>query len=204
MTTTADRIRECRTTAGLSQAELSNRLSVSRQAVSKWESGAGLPDVENLKQMAKLFDVSVDHLLVDESATDPGEVTMRQPIDLAALEPHTIPGKKVGSRAHAAVLAAYPQATSIWALSRTRHNTGSQNVLEWIISLFSDANGFGIFGTADALADHDARYLVESANRQLLVSVGKHEITSRELGERIDARKFTIGNDVFRRVVQVR
>lgn len=202
--TTAGRIRECRTTAGLSQAELSNRLLVSRQAVSKWESGAGLPDVENLKQMAKLFDVSVDHLLVDETATDRGEVAMRQPIDLASMQPYTIPGKRMGSRAHAAVLAAYPQATSVWALARSQRNTRSQNALEWIISLFSDANGFGIFGTADALSDHDARYLVESANRQLLVSVGQHAITSRELGERITGKKFTIGQDSFRRAVQVR
>lgn len=202
MSTTADRIRECRTKAGLSQAELSNRLSVSRQAVSKWESGAGLPDVENLKTMAKLFDVSVDHLLVDDSATNQG-VTMRQPIELASYEPFTVPGKKMGSRAHAAVLAAYPQATEVWALSRGRKNTRGQEALEWVVGLLTDAP-FGIFGAADALDDHDARYLVDSAHRQLLVSVSAHEITSVELGERITAKKFTIGHDVFRRVLRVR
>ena len=57
------RIKELRTRNGLSQAALADRLHVSRQAVTKWEAGRGIPDVDNLRAMAALFGVSVDHLL---------------------------------------------------------------------------------------------------------------------------------------------
>ena len=49
----ADRIKACRKNAGLSQAELAERLLVSRQAVTKWESGRGYPDIQNLKSMGR-------------------------------------------------------------------------------------------------------------------------------------------------------
>ncbi|SEA05945.1 Helix-turn-helix [Bowdeniella nasicola] len=43
-----ERLKELRTKAGLSQTELAEKLSVSRQAVSKWESGRGTPDIGNI------------------------------------------------------------------------------------------------------------------------------------------------------------
>ena len=51
---------------GLSQEALANQLSVSRQAVSKWELDASLPETENIIKLAKLFDVSFDYLLNDD------------------------------------------------------------------------------------------------------------------------------------------
>ena len=48
---------------GLSQEELASRLGVSRQAVSKWESGASDPSTTNLLALAKLFGVSAEELL---------------------------------------------------------------------------------------------------------------------------------------------
>ena len=48
---------------GLSQAELAEQLYVTRQTVSRWETGAVLPDAENLLRLAQVFDVSVDELL---------------------------------------------------------------------------------------------------------------------------------------------
>ena len=49
-----------------SQDELAEKLDVSRQSVSKWESGKALPDSEKILAMANLFDVSTDFLLKDE------------------------------------------------------------------------------------------------------------------------------------------
>lgn len=49
-----------------SQDELAEKLEVSRQSVSKWESGKALPDSEKILALAKLFDVSTDFLLKDE------------------------------------------------------------------------------------------------------------------------------------------
>lgn len=48
---------------GLSQEELAERIGVSRQAVSKWESGESFPDIDNLIAMGDIFGVSIDRLV---------------------------------------------------------------------------------------------------------------------------------------------
>ena len=62
----ADKIIDERKRLGLSQEELAEKLSVSRQAVSKWESAQSTPDLQRVLQMAELFEVSTDYLLKDE------------------------------------------------------------------------------------------------------------------------------------------
>lgn len=52
-----------RTEAGLSQEELSEKLFVTRQAVSRWETGETIPNTDTLKQLSKLYDVSINTLL---------------------------------------------------------------------------------------------------------------------------------------------
>ena len=59
----AEEINRLRSAAGISQEELANRLEVSRQSVSKWETGASIPDVEKLVKMAQLFGVTLDELV---------------------------------------------------------------------------------------------------------------------------------------------
>lgn len=49
--------------AGMTQAELSQRLHVTRQAVSKWESGKSIPDTATLLSLSNLFDLTVEELL---------------------------------------------------------------------------------------------------------------------------------------------
>ena len=49
-----------------SQEELAEKLGVSRQAISRWESGETMPDSPNLLQISKIFSVSADYLLRDE------------------------------------------------------------------------------------------------------------------------------------------
>ena len=51
--------------AGLSQEELAEKLDVSRQAVSRWEMGAALPDAKNILELSRIFRVSADMLLHD-------------------------------------------------------------------------------------------------------------------------------------------
>lgn len=59
----ADRIQYLRKTKGLSQEELANKVGVSRQAVSKWESGQSTPDIEKIIIMSELFEVTTDYIL---------------------------------------------------------------------------------------------------------------------------------------------
>ena len=61
-----EKLRIVRTDRGLSQEQLAEQLSVSRQAVSKWESGIGYPETEKLILISKELNVSLDYLLLDE------------------------------------------------------------------------------------------------------------------------------------------
>ena len=62
----SEKIQLCRKRAGLSQEALAERLGVSRQAVSKWETGAAEPDLSKLRQLAAAFDVTADWLLSND------------------------------------------------------------------------------------------------------------------------------------------
>ena len=50
----------------LTQEELAEKLNVSRQAITKWESGDGTPDIENLKQISILFNTTIDELIKED------------------------------------------------------------------------------------------------------------------------------------------
>jgi len=80
--TLGEKIREARSKCGLSQEQLAQRLSVSRSAVAKWETDKGLPDVGNLKILARLLRVSVDYLLDDSKTVE--EWVIRESYQLAA------------------------------------------------------------------------------------------------------------------------
>ena len=60
---TKDVILELRTKKGLSQEELAEQVFVTRQAVSRWETGETVPNIETLQLLSKLFDVSINTLL---------------------------------------------------------------------------------------------------------------------------------------------
>lgn len=60
---TSDIIRDLRTKHGLSQDALAERVFVTRQAVSRWETGETIPNTETLKLLSGLFDVSINTLL---------------------------------------------------------------------------------------------------------------------------------------------
>lgn len=70
--TFGEKLQLLRKRQGLSQEKLAEQLDVSRQAVSKWELGESLPDTENVVQLGKLFDVSIDYLLKDEILREDG------------------------------------------------------------------------------------------------------------------------------------
>ena len=59
----SERLRQLRKNAGLSQEQLAETLHISRQAVSKWESGVSNPDIQNIVQLGKLYGISTDSIL---------------------------------------------------------------------------------------------------------------------------------------------
>jgi len=65
---TADRLQQLRKSHGYSQEALSEKLGVSRQAVSKWERGESSPDTDNLIAIANLYSVTLDELINGDGA----------------------------------------------------------------------------------------------------------------------------------------
>lgn len=69
--TLGEKICALRTGKGLSQEDLAQRLEVSRQSVSKWETGQSMPDLEKIIRLADLFGVSVDELVREGERPQP-------------------------------------------------------------------------------------------------------------------------------------
>ncbi len=69
----SEKIYELRKQHGLSQEQLAERLQVSRQAVSKWETGQSTPDSAKLVALSELFSVSLEYLLKQEIQRAPQE-----------------------------------------------------------------------------------------------------------------------------------
>ena len=67
--TFGEKLKEARKKIGLSQEQFAEKLNISRSAVAKWESDIGIPDVSNLKSIAKLLHTSIDSLLDVEADT---------------------------------------------------------------------------------------------------------------------------------------
>lgn len=86
----AEKIMELRKKCGWSQEELAEKLDISRQSVSKWESGASVPEIEKVVLLSSLFGVSTDYLLKDElaeaGAAEVGEGPVKSEARVVSLE----------------------------------------------------------------------------------------------------------------------
>ncbi|MCR4951885.1 MAG: helix-turn-helix domain-containing protein [Solobacterium sp.] len=182
--TFGEKLREARKEAKLSQEEFAEKIGVSRSAVAKWESDRGMPDVENLKVIASLLNISIDYLLDDDSRLTFTET--REPIDL---ESYMKTGK-CRDKKDAACYAKYSDADAIWPLIRRKKQSLLEKTVDFIVQP-------GIVQIADYMNDSDGYFLVETKGKQILVRVGKDFIASSELANKVDPKKFEIGNNVF-------
>lgn len=79
--TFSDKLIALRKKAGWSQEELAERLNVSRQSVSKWESAQSMPDIDKILQLSSLFSVTTDCLLKDmQDDTQPAAAETPSPL----------------------------------------------------------------------------------------------------------------------------
>lgn len=82
----ADKILSLRKSSGWSQEELAEKLGVSRQSISKWESAMTIPDIDKILEMSRLFGVTTDYLLKDDmerAAYTNGEADDVRRVDIA-------------------------------------------------------------------------------------------------------------------------
>ncbi|WP_084554721.1 helix-turn-helix domain-containing protein [Eubacterium xylanophilum] len=184
--TFGEKLKEARKEAGLSQEQFAEKMSISRSAVAKWESGRGLPDVNNLKVMAQLLDVSVDYLLDEDKKLSFNEV--KEAIDLDSFE---ITGK-CRSKMDAACYSKFKRADAIYPLICRKRMSKAEWLVDFIV-------GPGIIQGADYLNGASAYYLVETGGKQFLVKVVSDFIITSELTSKVDPRKFELGNHLFKK-----
>ena len=190
--TLADKLKEARKNAGLTQTELAEKLCVSRQAITKWETGKGIPDVDNLRTISKVLNVSIDFLLDEEETLD--KTVIKEKI---CLEDYVKEGK-LRNKKDAVVYEKYSDA-DITPLLGTKKSTKGQRIVGELLGWFTDAP-FGTDKVLNQMADIDkAYYLVEQKDTQILVTVTEDFMESKVLAKKIDGDKFEIGDYKYRK-----
>lgn len=187
--TLGEKLKEARKQTCLSQEQLSEKLGVSRSAVAKWETDNGIPDIDNLKAISKLLNVSLDYLLDDAEATDISVV--REPYNLSDY------GKGIKkTKKDRVVSEKFPDA-KIYTLLAEQKLTKSEKVIDNALGFLTSAP-FGIPELINSLKNLDKEfYLIEKDGKQFFVIVTDEFIESRQLAKRIDDKKFEIGNMKF-------
>ena len=66
-----DNLSKSRKKAGLSQEELAEKMGITRQTISKWETGASVPDVEELQRLCAALSASAEELICGEAGRKP-------------------------------------------------------------------------------------------------------------------------------------
>ena len=184
-----EKIKEARKQCGLSQEQLAEKMAVSRSAVAKWEANNGLPDVDNLKALAQLLNVSVDYLLDDGEVID--EVVMREPYNLSDY------GKGIKKKKKDRVIREKFPDAEIHTLLGKLKLTKSEKVIDNLLAFFTDAP-FGTPELINSFKNMDKEfYLVQQGEKQYFVTVTDEFVESRRLAKHITADKFEIGNWQF-------
>lgn len=192
--TLGEKLKQTRIRAGLTQEQLAVKLAVSRQAVTKWEADRGIPDIENLKLLAKTLQVSIDYLLDD--GTQLSTVIFREEIHLQDY-PYRCGMKKrwrkKTGRKDCAVRKKHPEA-EICPLLASELSTKAEKIVDNVIGFLTDAP-FGIPEFINQLKNLDKEfYLVAQNEQQFLVTVTDDFMESRLLPSKITGKTFEIGN----------
>lgn len=142
-------------------------MNVSRQAITKWENDGGLPDVSNLKELSKVFGITVDYLLSDENGLP--VLSMRKELDKDKYKNKITMYSEV-------LKEYYTESYEIYTLTRTK----KLNFIETIIDIFI-APEIGPVSTADGFSDLSPYYLIKKDNLKLLVNIKNYTLEVIEL-----------------------
>lgn len=192
--TLAEKLKEARKNAGFTQIELAEKLCVSRQAITKWETDKGVPDIDNLKVISKVLNVSIDFLLDDDEVLD--KTVIKEQINL---DDYVKEGK-LRSKKDAVVYSKYPNA-EITPLFAKKKSTKGQKVFGELLGWLTDAP-FGTDEVFNQIADiHKAYYLVKQEGVEMLVTVTEDFIESKVMAKKIVGDKFEIGEYKYQKAV---
>lgn len=136
-----EKLQKLRKSKGMTQEQLAERITVSRQAISKWELGESLPDTVNILQISKLFAVSTDYLLNDEFETDMNIAAIQESTDNLEKSYHSktllITGSILGGIGSLGLLV-------MWVLSTM--------IESWIPTVITDSNGETWYSTTNGFS----------------------------------------------------
>lgn len=187
--TLGEKIRYARKGCGLSQGQLAEKMCVSRSAIAKWETDKGMPDVENLKILSRLLNVSVDSLLNDSADTE--SAAFRQPINLAAYGRGC---KKV--KKDRLMREKFPDAAICTLLGRPELNQEDRIVDSTLGFLTPGPFGAPEFMKSVRNIDKDF-YLVEQEREQFFVTVTDSYLEIRPLDRMRTEKTFRLGSWTF-------
>lgn len=179
-----EKIKRLRTEQHLSQKELAEKLEVSRQAIAKWETNRGIPDIENLKRIAQVFDVSIDYLVNDEESIE--NHLIKIPIEYSS---YTMP-KGNALLEDQIVLEKFPNAETICELYRKRKLTKKERIVDFFLLP-------GIHEVEDHWRDSSKYYLVKEKEINYLVNITKEALLSRRLEIDISEGTFDVAENQF-------
>ena len=187
--TLGEKIREARRKCGLSQEQLADKMSVSRSAVAKWETDKGLPDVGNLKILARLLNVSVDYLLDEGVAAD--ALVIRERYDLAAY------GRGCKKVKKDRVMREKFPGSRIYTLLGRQELTKAEKIMDNTLGWLTDAP-FGVPDMVNSIKNLDREfYLVERDGRQFLVTVTDTFVETRPMEPPLCGSSFSLDGWIF-------
>lgn len=192
--TLGEKIKKARIESGLTQEQLSGKMMVSRQAITKWEADKGIPDVSNLKLLAQLLNVSIDYLLDNGSEIDINVI--RETIDISKYGKALVK-KKLTDKL---MLEKYPSA-EIRTLLPQKKRDKVDKAFDFFIDFFTPLCGFSDLQNSMKLLGTEY-YIVNENNLQFFVAVNHKEgyMESRRMVELRITRtgeKFSIGDLIF-------
>ena len=181
--TLGQKLKEIRKRFGLSQESLAEIMNVSRQAITKWESDDGLPDVSNLQELSKVFNLTVDYLLDNDNSLP--SLSMKKELDKDKYEMNWNGYVKI-------IKENYAEPWEVYSLRRSKNHSKLAWILsDWIV-------GAGAMETLDQLDDTSPYFLVKKDGLKLLVNINNYVLEVIELPENTNDKKFTYGKNKYK------
>lgn len=178
--TLGQKLKEIRSTFGLSQENLAEIMNVSRQAITKWENDNGLPDVSNLQELSKVFGITVDYLLDNDNNLP--ALSMKKELDKSKYNSKLDSYKQILEEY-------YPEPWNVYILSCSK----KLNKIESILNVFSG----GDYDLIKGVSDITPYYLVTKDNLKLLVNIKDWTLEVYSLASNTNNKKFTYGQNKF-------
>lgn len=188
----SEKLKSYRKLFDLTQEELAEKLNVSRQVITKWESELGMPEVSNLKALAELFNVSVDFLLDDEQEIE-------YPI---FKEKYELEKNNYSNRYDYTVNYLKERYSNDDIYVLTQVENGERSFLTKVFS-FITIGVSDVSSIIEWFKDLAIWFVVENGKRKLLIKVTKEYIETRELSSLINTDKFTYDKNKFIKVDKI-